>query len=238
MSAKNVLIVEDDEEWAADVLGFELQEMGCDVRIASDLRSAREALKQQAFSLVTVDMCLEEGRDMFEGEFVLEHVQDRYPHIPCIVISGSPCPPSVIFSLSRRYPMIPDDGYLCKSQFNLRGFKDLVDRLLQSQDDAGFSEGVSEGTRAEAGVQEAAAERTRRRSYLVQLRRIFVSRFDEDELRTLCFDLDLDYDNLAGEGKAGKARELVGYLERHDRIPELIETGRELRPEIDWGDVL
>jgi CheY-like chemotaxis protein len=244
MSAKNVLIVDDDEEWAADIIGFELQEMGYGVRIASDLRSARQALNEQVFALVTVDMCLEEGRDMFEGEFVLEHVKGKCPHIPCIVISGSPCPPEVIFGLSRQYPMIPDDGYLCKTQFNLRRFKDLVDRLLHIQQDAGFSEGGAEGTRAEAGVQEAAAERRRQSGYLVELRRILVRRFDEDELRTLCFDLrnlcldpDLEYDSLPGKGKAGKARELVDYLQRHDLIPELVKICKELRPEITWGDV-
>jgi len=33
--------------------------------------------------------------------------------------------------------------------------------------------------------------------------------FDAEELRTLCADLCVDYDNLQGEGKAAKARELV-----------------------------
>jgi hypothetical protein len=39
---------------------------------------------------------------------------------------------------------------------------------------------------------------------------------------------DVDYDVLPGDGKADKARELAAYLERRDRIPELIETGQQL----------
>ncbi len=54
--------------------------------------------------------------------------------------------------------------------------------------------------------------------------------FDEEELRTLCFDLGQDYDSLRGEGKAGKARELVAYLHRHGRIGELLDIIIRLRP--------
>ena len=42
------------------------------------------------------------------------------------------------------------------------------------------------------------------------------SSFDEEELRTLCFGLGVDYDSLPGEGKRAKARELVGYLGRRN----------------------
>jgi hypothetical protein len=55
-----------------------------------------------------------------------------------------------------------------------------------------------------------------------RLRQILAERFDEGELRTLCFDLGIEYDDLPGKGRADKARELVAYLERRDRIPDLI----------------
>jgi hypothetical protein len=58
--------------------------------------------------------------------------------------------------------------------------------------------------------------------------------FDEEELRSLAFDLEVDYDSLTGEGKAGKARELVAYLERHGRLGELLEVGSALRPDVPW----
>ena len=68
--------------------------------------------------------------------------------------------------------------------------------------------------------------------YLAQLREILVEHFDTEELRTLCFDLDVLYDSLPAEGHAGKARELVAYMNRHSRIRELEQAIRERCPNI------
>ena len=79
----------------------------------------------------------------------------------------------------------------------------------------------------------AGVERTRDRS---GLRQTLTTRFNEEELRTLCFELAVDYDDLPGRGKAAHARELIVYLERRGRISELIEAGRRLRPDIAWEE--
>ena len=71
---------------------------------------------------------------------------------------------------------------------------------------------------------------------MTRLRQILALLFDEEDLRTLCFDLGVDYDNLPARGKAYKARELVKYLGRHNRISELLRIGKELRPDISWID--
>jgi AAA+ ATPase superfamily predicted ATPase len=68
-----------------------------------------------------------------------------------------------------------------------------------------------------------------------ELHKSLISFFDTSELYSLCFDLGINYDDLPGEGKAQKARELILYLERHSRIPELLEISRRLRPHISWG---
>ncbi len=60
--------------------------------------------------------------------------------------------------------------------------------------------------------------------------------FSEEELRTLCFDMGVDYEGLPASGKAGKARELIIHLERLKRTPELIKQCRKQRPEISWRD--
>jgi tetratricopeptide (TPR) repeat protein len=64
---------------------------------------------------------------------------------------------------------------------------------------------------------------------LVRLRQTLTGLFDDGELRTLCFDLGIDYQSLPGEGKADKARELVAYCDRHGRIAELEDQVRQLR---------
>ncbi len=69
-----------------------------------------------------------------------------------------------------------------------------------------------------------------------QLRQILATRFDTTELRTLCFELDVEYSNLPGRSKAEKEQELIVYLERRQRLPDLVKVGQQLRPDIDWGD--
>ncbi|MFK7800937.1 MAG: hypothetical protein AB8G95_04845 [Anaerolineae bacterium] len=59
--------------------------------------------------------------------------------------------------------------------------------------------------------------------------------FNVDELKTLCVDLDIDYENLAGEGKEGKIRELIELLDRMDRISDLIAACAVVRPQAEWA---
>lgn len=77
-----------------------------------------------------------------------------------------------------------------------------------------------------------------KREDLVQLLRVLVDRFDENELRTLCFHLRVDYDSLRGEGKSDNARELILFLERRDRISEFLKIGKQMRPDIPWDSIL
>ena len=56
--------------------------------------------------------------------------------------------------------------------------------------------------------------------------------FNEGELRDLCVDLGLDYENLGGASKGDKARELVLLMQRLNRLPELVDRVRVLRPHI------
>ena len=61
--------------------------------------------------------------------------------------------------------------------------------------------------------------------------------FDEDELRTLCLLLDIDYESLGGAGKRARAERLVGYLDRRGRVDELLEKLDQLRPRVAWPTV-
>jgi hypothetical protein len=69
---------------------------------------------------------------------------------------------------------------------------------------------------------------------LTLLRQMLVTRFSVDELKTLCVDLGLEYDALPGDGKEGKARELVAWFDRRHRLPELEDKSKQLRPDIAW----
>ena len=55
-----------------------------------------------------------------------------------------------------------------------------------------------------------------------ELHRALVIRYDLEEMRTLCAKLGVDYDNLRGEGKDSKSRELILWLDRRSRLGELV----------------
>ena len=59
-------------------------------------------------------------------------------------------------------------------------------------------------------------------SGLTRLHQFIVAHYSLDELRTLCFDLDANYDDLAGEALSGKARELILRLHRERSLDKLL----------------
>lgn len=61
---------------------------------------------------------------------------------------------------------------------------------------------------------------------------LLTERCDEEEIRTFCFKLGLDYDDLRGDSKKSKARELIDYLSRRERLSELVILIRKERPDI------
>ncbi len=70
-------------------------------------------------------------------------------------------------------------------------------------------------------------------AYLVYLRRLLVQRFSLNELRTLCFDLGVDAESLAGPSLSMLAREFVGHMAHRRRIPDLVSYIRGAREDID-----
>jgi hypothetical protein len=61
------------------------------------------------------------------------------------------------------------------------------------------------------------------------LRKILNDQFSANELADLCMDLELDYENIAGDTKEAKARELVLYLQRRGQLDRLVAAIRAVR---------
>ena len=60
-------------------------------------------------------------------------------------------------------------------------------------------------------------------SYRNQLRQALVEHFSLDELRTLCQDIDISFDELPGANTtSAKSRELITYMENRGRLDELV----------------
>jgi nucleoside phosphorylase len=61
------------------------------------------------------------------------------------------------------------------------------------------------------------------------IHQLLLARYNMEELRTLCAELSVPFDDLGGEGRQGKAREVILWLNRRGRLADL--TGR-LLPEV------
>jgi hypothetical protein len=66
-----------------------------------------------------------------------------------------------------------------------------------------------------------------------QLREFLVQRFTLEELKTLTFDLGIDYNNLPHATTIELSRELIGYCEHRGRLRELVEEVLHQRPNDD-----
>lgn len=63
-----------------------------------------------------------------------------------------------------------------------------------------------------------------------RLFQILSGTFNNGELRDLCFELGIEYDDLLGETRRDKARELVAFARRRDRLAELERAILRARP--------
>jgi formylglycine-generating enzyme required for sulfatase activity len=67
---------------------------------------------------------------------------------------------------------------------------------------------------------------------------LMVDLFDEDELRTLAFELGFNYEELPTIfGISGKIRELIIIFEKEGRIPDLLAAVKAERPHAAWPDL-
>lgn len=72
-------------------------------------------------------------------------------------------------------------------------------------------------------------------AYLIYLRKLMEAYVTEAELRTICFDLGIDYEGLEVGNKNVKAHALLKYFHKLDQISVLADACRELYPHVDWS---
>src|SRR5258706_4922495 len=116
---------------------------------------------------------------------------------------------------------------------------DQMQRLLRSLDGQPARTTGSKAPKA-APVQGGTAtvdQRSPEQIDVTALRQLLTAHFNTGELQDLCFDLNIDYESLPGQGKGDKARELIAYAQRHGRTAQLVSLVRRLRPNVDWQSI-
>ena len=131
---------------------------------------------------------------------------------------------------------------------SLRAFSESGFQALHSPDDLFSSLTMTSDParvyilRAQAGIEQGETwiglgfEQTNRAD-LSNLVNLLNRHFDLNELEELAFYLNIRFDDISGESKTSKTRELVLYLERRDRIAELVQKFKELRPKVDIDSI-
>lgn len=71
---------------------------------------------------------------------------------------------------------------------------------------------------------------------LVSLRDNLRAGFNPTDLRSLCLDLNLDYDDFARDSKKATILALLDHIQRTGRLPDLITSARQMRPNLPWPD--
>ena len=58
--------------------------------------------------------------------------------------------------------------------------------------------------------------------------------FSTDDLQDLMFTLHVDWDSLSGENKSAKARAIVDYFTREERLDDVYRAAKDKRPRYAW----
>jgi two-component system response regulator PilR (NtrC family) len=84
MSARQKILIVDDEPDIRELLEITLGRMKLDTRSARDVKEAREWLAREAFDLCLTDMRLPDGT----GLELVQYIQQRYPQVPVAMITA------------------------------------------------------------------------------------------------------------------------------------------------------
>jgi len=224
---QRVLIIEDDNKWQA-VLRETLEDEDYDVTLISSYQEGRRTLERRSFDLVILDLNLDEKSPTLDGERLLRRISRQYADTPCIIVSGQG-DVHIVRNAFKQYHVV---DFIAKDQFDISTFIQVVEDALGRKQ----ADDTAPPQQTDSAVQE---KRATERQYQSRLLQILINRFDGNELRMLCFHLGIDYeDSLSGKSKEDKALNLIKHLERRNRIRELVQAGKRLRPDIAWDDMV
>jgi len=98
--------------------------------------------------------------------------------------------------------------------------------------EVGASAGVAGEPRGQLTMTIASGPLNNAEANQLTLRRALDDGYNADELRDLCFELGIDYEDLPGETQSAKARELVLYAKRHNLTAQLVAMVMAARPHL------
>lgn len=69
---------------------------------------------------------------------------------------------------------------------------------------------------------------------LAELRNLIDQHFSLEEIQTLCFDMHVEFEHLAGNTRPLKIQNLIVYLAQRQLLPDLLNWLQQQRPNVSW----
>lgn len=66
------------------------------------------------------------------------------------------------------------------------------------------------------------------------LHKQMIDSFDDEDIRKICFELNVVYENLSGDILSAKIRALITYMDNRGRLEELVDICQQERPNLTW----
>lgn len=104
--------------------------------------------------------------------------------------------------------------------------------VLHVIEQGGWAAGTARPSRGEPAPPRVGNSGALRTLPLPELRQLLSDRMALEELRTMCFDLGVDWEGLPGGSKSALVRELLGFLQRRNRMGTLYDWLALHRPDI------
>jgi len=223
MNKSKVLLVEDHLNWQKILKSrveqaFQNIGRAGTVKLCSNFIEACQALEFEGpWHLLITDIGLgnhDESRHKL-GIQLVDMAHESQLH--CIVVSGT-----LVVTNHDVRDLLKEHGirdFFSKQNFESKQFVDTVESILKMT--------LRPSSQAKCFNNFPKIDQARFRDLISE-------HFSEGELRSLCFDLKIDYENWSSMSKMNKVEELITYLVHRDRLFELQVRCRELRPFLKW----
>ena len=214
-----ILIIEDDPMWRNKFKDIVTQEpIACTVELAGNRQEAKGLLEKSNVTLILLDLCLDgTNSPTLNDQLFWEFLKSEYPTLPVVAITGWKADRDKVFEMAQA-ENLPFVEFAYKGHFDLEKFRRRIRKVLSKNDLPSSPQPPEE------------REQDNSHNLRTQLYQWLKGYFNQTEIRTLCFEMDIPYDELPGEGASAKAQDLVEYCRRHNRLEELEEKIKSIRP--------
>lgn len=100
MTSGRILIIDDSKKWGR-TLGELVDQSEMLYDVCLDRFEATDKLSRESYKLVLLDICLHGGKITIQDQILWAFLQENYPGLPVIAVSGRDLSPERVWSLTR-----------------------------------------------------------------------------------------------------------------------------------------